>query len=88
MPYIIMTIAGAVFLTIGIFGVINFEPPIDPNSHGDRQIILIDGVVWIEEYVAFPGWRRTERFKTIEEARVSKEMWDKIRNPPAKEVIK
>lgn len=54
--------------------------------HGDRRIIQDGDAIWTEDYNAFPGWTRRDRFATLEAAKADKAAWDSIhkrdQNPP------
>ena len=48
--------------------------------HGDKRIVQDGDMIWTEDYNAFPGWSRRDRFATLEAAKDDKARWDAIHN--------
>ena len=72
-------LTGSALILIALFRAMttNTPPPPEPG-HGDRRIIVDNGAYWIQEYIKYPGWQHRQPFKTLEEAKKDKELWDSI----------
>ena len=77
----ILILAGILCILTGAIRALNEKAPPAPPSpeHGEKRIMQIGGLVWMECYNAFPGWSRLQSYSSLEEAQKDKALWDELR---------
>lgn len=50
--------------------------------HGDKRIVKSYDAYWIENYIEFPGWTKSESYPTLDQAKQRKALWDQVREDP------
>lgn len=76
----ILIIAGFACILVGtVRAMIQHNATVESGpQHGDRRIVIEGSDCWMEQYHAFPGWSRRDRFDTLDDAKGDKARWDAI----------